>query len=78
MCGNIIKKLELAIGAVESNMGGTPSPMPAKAPRDGSSNDELQCIKLAHLLYRVKLLQGIPPATAWAEYCVDYDGCYGV
>jgi len=75
MC-SIVAKLEKRIESLESKSGDTPAPQPAKAPRDGSNNDQLQCIKLAYLLYRISLLDGVPPATAWATYCTDYAACY--
>lgn len=76
MCKAIISQIEKRLSSLEAKSGGTPAPMPAKAPRDGSTNDELQCIKLAYLLYRIELLDGVPPATAWTNYCTNFDGCY--
>lgn len=55
---------------------GTPAPNPAKAPMDGSTQQQLQCLKIAHLIYRIELLEGVAPATAWSNYCAAYDACY--
>jgi hypothetical protein len=77
MLNQLLATLAVKVQALESQApGGTPSPQPAKAPRPGSTTEQLQCIKIAHLVYRLELLEGVAPATAWQNYCDAFDACY--
>lgn len=57
-------------------MSDTPSPRPRKAPREGSTPEQIQCTTIQHLIYRLDLLEGVDPQTAWDNYCKRFDDCY--
>jgi len=75
MMNQLLSGVATQVAAMEQ-AGSSPAPNAPKPVPDSPTNDQLQCSKLAHLLYRIKLIQGVDPATAWSEYCTDFNQCF--
>jgi hypothetical protein len=77
MMNQLLANMAASVSTLETQApSGTPSPQPAKAPLDGSTPEQVQCTKIAHLAYRLELLEGVNPSTAWQNYCDAFDACY--
>lgn len=57
-----------------------PTPRPSKAPRDGSTPEEVVCVNLSYTLYLLDFMLATTPEQrkqAWIDYCTNYNECYG-
>lgn len=81
LCGLNVKREIKANGAAIAslNSGGTPSPIPQKAPESGATPEQIKCSDVAYLLYQLALLEPcVDPQQAKMDYCANHEACFAV